>query len=448
MESIENIEQPIVEFKSSNLRKFEGKTGDVIITAAQNNTEPHKQALASLEMYAGKVGAELLIMPIKYNKSAFSKQVEDEHENYHHDINPYLVKDNICINDIFIYAGCSILPTAKYPVNAGIDLNEGERITIVSSPKMQQKEMPRGEGQDRSTVYTTGCITLPNYINARAGAVAQKQHKIAALYIQDGKVYPLEYSDQLGWDYEFKTAVLGDLHCESMDNAAFTKTLDMLSFHSIKTVVLHDVLDFQNRNGHERNNPLHLYRQQKRSVLDDIAEVHKVFKVLTDTVKNVYIVRSNHDDMLERWLSDTAYQPHLDPVNAKLYHELKAAQLDLIDNGTEQPNMLEFALEHYFSALHGVKFLALGDSLNLHGVCVNNHGHKGVNGARSGLQKLNRPMVVGHSHSGQRLDDFITVGTLANLKQGYNQGGGSTWTHHNALICKSGRIVLSDVSNY
>lgn len=433
-------------FTVSNMRDFiECYNDNVVITAAQNNTEVHLDALVELEKYCIKVGAELVVLPIKYNKRAFSSAVEDSQENFAAEITPYLQCKPFLLDDINVYSNCHILPTAKYPVNAGADLNGGERCTIVASPKMQQKELPRGEGQERSTIFTTGAITVPNYLESRAGSVAQKSHKIAALHIVDGNVYPIEYDESLKWEYDFESLVVGDVHSENIDYKMLINTIKLIETHKIKNVVLHDLLDFKSRNGHERNSGKHLFLNQDSCVKGDLLKVAHILQQFRDICPHVYVVRSNHDDMLDRWLEDFTYRPHLDPMNAVTYYGLQYKKYLELEAGNE-PNMLEIALKHPDLRIKGeINFLKLRDSLLLAGNQVANHGHKGTNGARSGLQKLNVPMVVGHSHSGQRLDDFVTVGTISTLQQGYNAGGGSSWTNHNALICKSGRVVLIDM---
>lgn len=434
-------------FNATNQRVFKKENENLIVTAAQNNTTLHCAAFSALESYAEKVGAELLVLPIRYNKKAFSPQTESEEENYNPEVMPYMLYNPVKTENAHIYAGCHILPTAKYPSNAAIDLNQGERFTIVASPKMQQKEIPRGGGQTFSTVYSTGVVTLPNYLPSRAGSVAEKSHKIGALHIIEGKVYPLEFDEMLHWDYKFQSIVLGDIHAESIDLNCFSKTLDCIKYHNIENVVLHDLLDFKNRNGHERQNGNHLFLERRGTVEDNLGTVDDILSELQAHTKNIYVVRSNHDDMLDRWLTDMTYNPHLDPVNAGLYHRLQYLKYKYMVKYDEVPNMLELALKDLYPEKYtsSIKFLSLADSLKLHGVECGLHGHKGVNGARSGLQKLNTKMITGHTHTGQRLDNFVTVGTISKLKQGYNVGGGSTWTHHNALICQSGRVVLQEI---
>jgi hypothetical protein len=384
-------------------------------------------------------------MPVKYNKSAFSPAVEDLGENWAPELAQYMHFDGFTIEGkVVAYSGCHVLPTAKMPVNAAAELSGGERYSVIASPKMQQKELPRGEGQSRSTCYSSGSITMPNYLESRAGAVAEKEHKIAALVYDKGELYHIEYDEEMGWNYEFVAAVLGDIHTEQLDYPAFKQTLEAMEKKGISEIILHDLLDFQSRNGHERENPLHLARHEGVSVLWEMSRVLRLLDSLADY--DVTVVRSNHDDMLDRWLNDLVYKPHLDTTNAKFYHWCQFRRYQAVEEG-ENPEMLPLVLEYHPDLYmpDNVQFLTLSSSKQLWGVEVANHGHKGVNGASSGLQKLNRPMVVGHSHSAARSGNFVTVGTLALLKQGYNTGGGSSWTQTNAFICKSGRIQLRDV---
>lgn len=427
------------------LRDFSTNSTNVIVTAAQNNSAVHSRAFSELEKYAQRLGAELIVIPIQYNKNAFSAAKEEEFK-FASEVIPYFVEGAFKVDSAIVYANCHVLPTAKYPVNAAADLNGGERYTIVASPKMQQKELPRLQGQEPMTCYTTGAVTLTNYLNSRAGSVAEKSHKIGAVHIVDNQVFPLEYDEEKLWVYEYDVAVLGDIHAEQLSESAFHKSIQMIKTHKISTVVLHDLFDCMTLNGHERENPDHLFIHQRSNLEDDLHRVENVLNSLGNIkhVREIVVVRSNHDDMLDRWLKDAKYHPKYDAKNATMYYRLQYLKHMYMQHMGKTPNVLELALSLKKSTIidKKVNFLELGDSYQKHGVELAHHGHKGVNGARSGLQKTNQKMIVGHSHSGQRLDNFITVGTNSKLVQGYNVGGGSTWTTHNALICKSGRMTL------
>ena len=417
----------------------ENNNAAVIITAAQNDTPVHKQAFQSLETYAQKLGAELIVLPIKYNKKAFSAAVESADETFAVEVLPYFEPEPFTVHNAVVYSNCHILPTAKYPVNAAIDLNDGERYSIVASPKIQQKELPRLQGQSPMTCLTTGAITIPNYLQSRAGSVAEKSHKIGAILLTGGIATNLEYDKTLGWAYNYQAIVLGDIHAEQLDGDAFERALNLINLHDIRSVVLHDLFDCLCLNEHERYNDTHNLIYQDRTIKNDLDCAKYTLERIEaiPSVKEILVVRSNHDDMLNRWLQDERYNPRHDLKNIVKYHELQAQRYQYIQERYEEPNMLELALDYKHA-----RFLDLNTSVKLFGVEIANHGHKGVNGSRSGLQKTGQKMIIGHSHTSGRIDDFVQVGCTCKLQQGYNAGGGSTWTQQHALICSSGRITL------
>ena len=76
--------------------------------------------------------------------------------------------------------------------------------------------------------------------------------------------------------------------------------------------------------------------QEMRGALNDL-------KMYTQSWQQSFVVRSNHDEHIERWLNDARIDQ--DPANAKLYHQLKWAQLENIEftrQGVKTINSLEW----------------------------------------------------------------------------------------------------------
>ncbi len=412
------------------------------ITSVQHNSELHSEAYRELLDLAKKTNEKVYILPVYYNKKAFSAAVEDENALIWPVPENDITFENFSDGVITLYGACHVLPTAKTPVNAAADLHRGEKISVVASPKLQRKELPRISGNfSRSVALTTGTLTLPNYLPSRAGSVAEKAHKIGCVRVKNGQTQQLEYSEALGWDYNFSACVLGDIHSENVCGIALEKTLAECKKQRVDCLVLHDVFDCRTVNPHEANKSSKSYKNfiNGWNVNGDVLAVSHVLARIKKDLPNasVYIIASNHDDMLCRWIDS---DPPLAPENETLFYRLKLAQRENINHF----NALEAALTCCGANLSRVHFLGLNDSLLLHGVECGQHGHKGLNGARSGLQKIGQKMIVGHCHSGSRIDDFFTVGCLCKLDQSYNQGGGTSWTHTSAFICESGRVVLFD----
>ena len=57
------------------------------------------------------------------------------------------------------------------------------------------------------------------------------------------------------------------------------------------------------------------------------------------------------------------------------------------------------------------------------------------------MKNLNTKLITGHSHTCERLDGLVTVGTMTKLRMNYNNGL-SSWNHANAVIYPNGKVQL------
>ena len=155
--------------------------------------------------------------------------------------------------------------------------------------------------------------------------------------------------------------------------------------------------------------------------------------------KNVVIVRSNHDDFLDRWLKNEDWKKQPTFKNAPLYMELSVRLLKQYAKGGEHiigviPELIKEKFPNFIT-------LSLNDSYKVKGWELSQHGSEGPNGSRGslmGFRKLNTKVIVGHYHSPGRKDGALAVGTLTKLKLSYNKGA-SSWAQGNVLIHKDGR---------
>ncbi|WP_197469698.1 hypothetical protein, partial [Oleiphilus sp. HI0117] len=74
------------------------------------------------------------------------------------------------------------------------------------------------------------------------------------------------------------------------------------------------------------------YSQQKRAVVDDLADVINRLNELAE-IAPLYVVESNHDLALDGWIRDNRFDVRKDPINARTYHALKLAYIDALDAG-------------------------------------------------------------------------------------------------------------------
>lgn len=441
--------------------------GRYIVTAAQNNTTPHA-TLKTLENIANVLDAELLIMPIKYTTTL--QGLERKKPSYHADVKKHLIDEgDVWLGgegDVLLATTCQILPTAKQPINSAEQANTGESMTVVASPKRQSKTLARQANGAHRWAYTTSVCTNIHYTDSRAGRDAISEHCYGGLFIEvkDGYithrrlvadesgtiidnnlVYSPDgqfdtYSNVFPLDNERPVIVLGDLHCEKMCDDSFNRAVNFASNRQPKLIVLHDALDFMSRNHHNRDDWTFLYQMQDRQVLDDLRDVINYINKLA-AIAPVYIVESNHDLALDRWLRDTRYDVRKDPKNARTFHALCLAYLESLDNGTfEDLAKLDLALLALSDQLPelspNVEFGQVDKEKFIYGYEFSMHGDKGTGGARgskNAFKKMRIKSVTGHTHSPLEDCDTVVVGVTGSLYMGYNKGG-TSWDRANAIV--------------
>lgn len=446
-----------------------------IVTAAQNNTAVHDGFFDNLKAYADYLNADLIVVPFHYNTEAFSGVSGSEGKGspnlYDEKIRPYLMPADHWLGYTFgpyIAASVNVLPTAKLPVNAAEKVIGNAAAAIVGSTKQQCKTLPRLKGQSIRWIWTTGACTMRHYVKGRAGAEAEADHVFGALIIQadpeslewnirnlqarnsDGSFFDLGYlvkdnAVSLRQDLD-RVFVAGDIHAEKCSDESLDLMLESVSAMALDSVglVVHDLHDFTSRNHHNRQSGAFLASMLGETVKKDLQVVADTLTTLSEAagVNSIYVVESNHDQALDRWLDDPKYDPRTDPVNAALYYKINAAKYELIENKQPIGPILPLALEvigaQYPEDM--VNWLQVDQSCELLGSECGIHGHNGPNGARGNpvsFAKLGVRMVTGHTHSPSMIGGVSTAGVTGDLDMGYNVGP-SSWDQAGVLIQPDG----------
>ena len=442
-----------------------------VFTSAQNNSEVNLNFWQALMQFCKENNAQLAVSRYLYNKAGWQKnggqavKQSDESDDIWYDpkITPYLLDEQVKVCNGLVFCGeLDILPTAVTPLN-GLDNYTGENSAIVPHAKMQLKSLATMKHEDAKFLYTTGTVTLRNYIERRAGQIASYHHVYGALFVEiddAGRWFARQLNaDDNGVFFDLDkvytphgaypasevgrpTVTLGDIHAEKLDSQAFNTALDMLKVLNPENVILHDLLDFTARNHHNKRDPVWLYKQHvtgKDSVVEDIKDatqvVNRINTLLSDTV--VYCIRSNHDVALIKWLKEGS--TFIDPVNQKLWHHLNWKLLDKIDD--PKFDIYEWTLKTYGDNDFTAKFILEDESLVINGIEYGLHGHLGPNGARGNpkaYRQLGRRANTGHTHSAGIIDGVWTAGVLGKLDMDYNVGP-SSWSHSNIITYPNGK---------
>jgi hypothetical protein len=213
------------------------------------------------------------------------------------------------------------------------------------------------------------------------------------------------------------------------------KTLELLKHINPSNVVLHDVFDGLSINHHESKDPFIQYKREVDGTNSLKKEVDAMLEgLLSFKEYNTVIVRSNHDDFLDRWLKDTDWRKTHTMKNSVEYMEYSA----LILKGIAPNGVIPYLINQKFP-----NFITLGrsDSYVVNNWELGQHGDIGSSGTRGSLiqfRKLNTKIVVGHYHSPGRKDGALAVGTSTKLRVNYNLGA-SGWLQSHVLIHDNGK---------
>ena len=443
-----------------------------IVTAAQNNTEV-SSVLEQLKQASNDLDAQLIVMPMYYNKKAFSATAEDESEYFAAQVQPYLIEHDVWLHDenmVKVAASAAIPLTTKQPINAAVTLNNGELVTIVSHPKVQQKTLLRMAGEPVKTAWVTGSCTGFNYLRGRAGTEAENYHAFGATLIeiihgkafctnivqsQDGSIMFYDNACKLHQYGAGETGqpivTVGDSHFEVFDEECYENVSNVLVSTNAKMAVLHDIAHSESRSHHNIGKGSHWYKAKQTSIFDELAFIIEKVNGYAALVPDVYLVQSNHNAVIDGWLDSQATSNNImfDTVNSKLYYLMKYLVCEAIDH-KEPHEGLMLAFEN--ADLTGLPKLANNvrwGAAHIPEVHYNvdycSHGHKGANGASKGLTngKISQSMCLGHTHSPEisymnSRGGITTQGTTAKMDQGYNRGGGSSWGQASSITHSNG----------
>ncbi len=461
-----------------------------LITSAQNNTDVHVPFLRNLESYAAHLEAQIIVFPFIYNKNAFQNGEGSDDIWYAEEIRKYLQNETVWLthhtpvdaayNKVAAFA-FNILPTVKNPL-AGMKEAIGTAEAMIVPHATLAHECIAVLGAQYGAVvpgmYSTGTVTQRNYIQQQAGHKAENRHCFAALIVEFNEhgqfwIRQIE-TDESGDFCDLKNRVssfgvvsgvdtvevinYGDIHAEKLDKAVAAiqwgdgnlqyDIPSMLDYFDPSYQMAHDLLDFQALNHHNRENHYHMAEMQftGRTVADDLNDVGNVLESMDRGWCQTVVVRSNHDDALDRWLADNKYEPRKDPANALLYYKLQVEAYKHLKNG-EHFDSLPIALNQEAALQEtSVQFLRASQSFKVGPVELGEHGHSGTNGSRgSPKQFASMKCTTGHTHTPSIYGGCYTAGVSGKLAMGYNETGASSWQHACVVQYKTGFRTIIQV---
>ena len=441
-------------------KSLDGTKKRFLISWAQNNTPVHKKLLANMERYAEFIDAELLIIAGRY-KNPTSVFTDEDFEFWADEVLPYLDANRHDVHKyVSIMSDIKVQPTAVNPMT-GMQALSGINSCVFGSPKVQLEMIPVLEGNKPKMMLTTGAITKKNYTDSKSGKVGEFHHTFGFVVVEikdddtffirqvtaddkSGNFTDLYYkvdSEGVSKVDSISAIVLGDIHYGHHDQEVLDTTMAMLNNITPTHVVLHDVFDGNSISHHEMKDPFIQYGKEMTGTNDLKKEVDEMLDGLAafEKFKNVVIVRSNHDDFLDRWLKNEDWKKQPTYKNSRLY--MKYSDM-LLEQYGEDPYNVKGVIPTIINERFP-KFKTLGRSASylVKGWELGQHGDIGSNGSRGSLlqfRKLNTKIIVGHYHSCGRKDGALSVGTSTKLRVGYNRGA-SSWLQSHVIIHNDGR---------
>ena len=457
----------------------------VLMTSAQDETPIHKAFWDNLLAYARHLGAEVMVAGFTYNKSLF-----EDHASrtavFAEAVQPYLQHENVDLGPIVFAAKMNILPTAVRPLS-GLETYTGQKWGVFPHAKVQLVSVPTFVGGQTKMIMTTGACTEANYIPKKAGLKAEFHHVIGATIVEidkknrlwcrqinasgdgafqdldavarDGKVTTGNRVEAITW---------GDCHVEQADPHVYMAqwgvdiaTMQLTTRETLLDALrpryqfFHDLLDFQARNHHRRDDHQHRFEMICRGtdlVEDAVRAVTRFLRQSEREFARSVVVFSNHDDALGRWLKTADYRE--DVANAEFYLRCQTEVYAAIRREDKAFNIFKWALGYLDErSLEGIDFVDDDQSFVIcqahGGVECGMHGHLGINGARGSPQSFTRTamkMNTGHTHSASIYDGVYTAGLSGSMDQGYNRGL-SSWSHSAVVTYGSAKrtiITLQD----
>jgi hypothetical protein len=436
-----------------------------VVTCAQNDTPLHDKFFAALRAYAEANDAQLLVIPIRYvNPNPWAKQTVAQ-MTWPAEVVPYLLDRRLNVNSNLCIAGdIKLTATAADPLS-GLDNTTGLRSAIIGHSQLQVRYVPTPHHLLPKMMHTTGTVSRKNYSSSKMGIKAEHHHTFAATVVEvEGKYFwtrELEADDSGGFfdldayyapDGTITTGhredglVLGDEHTRHLDAATVASTFDgpgsLVGRLRPRQLVRHDVLDFDTRSHHHREDFLERFDRHRRAaetVEDEVQEVADHLAATTPAECTSVIVYDNHShEHLRRWLSQE--DGRRDPPNARFWFWLGWRATAAWEAG-DYRDPFQIALDEMCAA--DLRWAGPNDRHLIGPYDCSQHGHLGANGARGsikGFARASYKMIVGHGHSPGREKGAIQVGVTA-IEQSYAKGL-SSWLQTHAIVYPNGRATL------
>jgi len=445
-----------------------------VITTAVVNSPIHTKFFKTLKVYCKANKSTLLIVPCA-NPGQGDDWILD----------PALANEHIIGHDLSLNKNIHIrmiqLSAKQIDPTTGLSrLSQKDGAFIYASPKQRLQFIPTGNEKLPHPIMTTGAVTSADYetdvyMSKRTSYLANFDHVLGALIVEldpEGKYFYRQVQAEpntgrffdLGKYYSpngkieklgAEALIMGDYHAGEHELSAKQAWKEVCSEVGVRNLVGHDVFNGKWNNHHDMNKTVtkaQLSEDKRMGLEEELSIVNtEVSELLTWIPGKFIFVKSNHDEVLDRYLQDGRYLT--DPSNLRFASQLIAPMIDRKDplayalvNLPKLSNKKVAELKEF----RRIIFLKRDESFKIAGVELGSHGDKGANGSKGGslltFEKAYGPCVIGHAHTPEVLRSVWRVGTTSKLKLDYNVGA-SSWFHTSCLLYSDGsRQMINSIN--
>ena len=425
-----------------------------LITSAVNDTPLVKGAHETFQHIAEDLDAGYFIIPCVYKNPDLRHQGIIDSMSWPNEILPHVCNTDVKLNKhLYIRGGTRINWTNINPVGM-VAITAGAASGIYGHGQVQMEMIPTSKELLPKMIHTTGTISKPNYGGSGTAQKAASHHSISAVFIEiegesfwytqvhyDGKgayLFDKYYtSTELTSDLHPLGLVYGDIHIGAITKRERKLLRDITSALQPEIQVFHDLHSQLAHSHHNANSKLY---QLANPAQDIRKELELSIDFIDSQPGHCVIVESNHHDHLSQWFN--RFRPERDPVNIALYYELGHMAEELEDG-----NLFRLYMEMNLSNTD-VEFTTLNQLYEIAGVDVSQHGHRGLNGARSGTPKsfarTGHKTVTAHRHAPCIEKGGYGVGT-SSMHHEYARGYSSWMITHCAIYPNGKRALHSAV---
>lgn len=441
-----------------------------ILTSAQNNTHVHDEFWGNLLAMAKHYNATVKVGTFSYNQNNFgqlavkagTKKKEEKELWFDPRIKSFIDDKKVQLAPGLTWCGhMNILPTEDNPIS-GLETYGGSDSVIFPHTKIEMRSIATTPDLPVKMIYTTGAITLMNYLQKKLGIKAEHHHRYAFLLvevdaagnwwvrqvaarkngreIQDLNV--LVRDGVVTKDTTVEAITWGDLHATNSQPEVVESSQSMLNTLRPKYQFLHDILEGVSLNRHMRKHKaIHEGFSRWIRGLHRVEEELRQSRVVIERYLRPWcqtiVPDSNHDRAwLKAWLQEYDYRP--DPANTELFLRLQSFMYSELRAGklSKNVNLTKFAFENEASLPKGVvTFLLPDESFAVGDVECGLHGHLGPNGAfgsPSNLAKIGKKATTVHTHSAGIYHGLYVGGTSSKLTPDWDYTVGPSswnWSH-------------------